>query len=301
VSPRTVAPCVAVTLYADLAGTRSLAMVDRLARAAAPGDLAVTVHDPPSGDDAQLARAIRERGLRLWYAWGVDPDVARAPGEAEQITRTRAELARDRGAELVELNGEARWKSSTAQAERARALAQSMIAASRTSGLVVAWTSYDHVLWHRLPWHAIAGPDGVDLWSPQYYAADTSDPDPETHREARARLKRASDQLATLVQQGHVRADLGPGGAGWAPYGQVHGLTTAGAAVVLDAAPVTRAWALPTRCDEQGLRAIEAVLRARALTGHRGAGAIARAQALHGLTADGVVGPATLAALGVRT
>jgi len=67
---------------------------------------------------------------------------------------------------------------------------------------------------------------------------------------------------------------------------------------VLDATDTSRAWALPTRCDDAGLRALEALLTARRLHG-RSAGAIRRAQAAHGLAVDGVCGPATLAALGL--
>lgn len=297
-----VRPCVVVTVYGDLTGARALPMIDRLSRAAAEGDLAACIHDPPGRDDEQLARAIRGRGLRLWYAWGVDPDTRLAPLDAAAQTRRRARLAAERGAEVVELNGEAAWRTDTAEVGDAHpraTLARLMIAAVREGApsTAVSWTSYDHVLWHRLPWAAIAGAGGVDLFSPQYYAADTRDADPETHHDARARLQKAGEQLRSLVERGAVRTDLGPGGAGWAPYGQVHGLTMAGAAVVLDAAPITRAWALPSRCDAAGLNALEGVLRARRLTGHRGAGAVRRAQERLGVAVDGSLGPKTLAAL----
>jgi murein L,D-transpeptidase YcbB/YkuD len=46
------------------------------------------------------------------------------------------------------------------------------------------------------------------------------------------------------------------------------------------------------------IKAIEAVLLARRETG-RSAGALARWQAAHGLTADGIVGPVTLRAMGL--
>lgn len=300
------APCVVVTLYADLRGDRALPMVDRLARVAAPGDIAVCIHDPPGRDDEALARAIRDRGLRLWYAWGVDPDVRLSILDAAAQTRRRARTAAERGAEVVELNGEAAWRTDTAEVGDAHPrapLAQVMIAAVREGApsAAVSWTSYDHVLWHRLPWKAIAGPSGVDLFAPQYYAANTLDDDAEGRRDADARLYgRARDQLAELVRRGVVRPELAHGGAGWTPYGQVHGLTTAGAAVVLDAAQITRAWALPSRCDGAGLDAIEGVLRARKLTG-RGAGAVRRAQEHLGVAVDGSLGPETLAALRAAT
>jgi hypothetical protein len=138
----------------------------------------------------------------------------------------------------------------------------------------------------------------VDLHAPQVYAVDPSDAAPETHIDARARLRAHTADAQRLVAAGDCRTDLAPGGAGWTPYGQVHGMTTAGAAIVLDAADTVRAWALPTRCDEAGLRALEVVLTARRDCG-RSAGAIARWQAARGLTADGVAGPLTLAAMGL--
>ena len=301
------APCVVVTIYADLTGARALPMVDRLARVAAPGDLAVCVHDPPGRDEEGLARAIRDRGLRLWYAWGVDPDTRLAVLDAAAQTRRRARLAAERGAEVVELNGEAAWRTDTAEVGDAHPrapLAQVMLAAAREGApaAAVSWTSYDHVGWHRLPWRTIAGPGGVDLFAPQYYAANPSDDDVEGRRDADARLYgRARDQLAELVRRGVVRPELAHGGPGWTPYGQVHGLTCAGAAVVLDAAPITRAWALPSRCDAAGLDALEGVLLARKLTGHRGAGAVRRAQERLGVAVDGSLGPETLAALRAAT
>lgn len=295
--PPRLPPCVAVTMYDDLTGRASGAMLDRLMRAAAPGDLAVVVHDPPNGDERGAVDAVLSRDLRLWCAWGVDPDTLRAPGVAARVTHERAQLAASYGAEVCELNGEARWKRDDARTpgHDLAPLAREMIAALRAGAprALVSWTSYDHVGWHKLPWEAIAGVGGVDLLALQYYAADPGAAGPETHVDARHRLARARLQLAALVARRIVRADLAPGAPGWTPYGQVHGLTVAGAAVVLDAAPVTRAWALPTRVDAAGLDALEAVLTARRLMG-RDTGAIVRWQAAHGLAVDGILGDRTL-------
>ncbi len=52
-----IAPAIVVTVYNDLRGVRALPILDALARDAAPGDLAVCIHDPPSGDDRALADA----------------------------------------------------------------------------------------------------------------------------------------------------------------------------------------------------------------------------------------------------
>jgi hypothetical protein len=275
-------------------------MLDRLMRAAAPGDLAVVVHDPPSGDERGAVDAVRSRDLRLWCAWGVDPDTLRAPGVAARVTRTRAQLAASYGAEVCELNGEAKWKRDDPRTpgHDLAPLAREMIAALRSAapGLLTSWTSYDHPLWHRLPWEAIAGTAGVDLLALQYYGADPGTAGPETHDDVRARMRRAVAQLGALVARRTIRADLGYGAGGWTPSGLVHGLPVAGAAVVLDAAPVTRAWALPTRVDAAGLEALEAVLTARRVMG-RSAGAVVRWQSAHGLAVDGILGERTLASI----
>lgn len=320
-------PAVVVTVYPteSMAATaRAIrAPLERLARVAAPGDLAVCVHDPINGDERPVLDVVRALGLRLWCAWGANPlvRIARAQGivAAAQTTERWARAAADVGAEVVEPNGErfTRFEGpagarravpnpddwvidAPGDAELLNALAREVIAACRRGAptAAVSWTSHDILRYHPLPWGAILGPGGVDLHAPQVYASDERTDPPETHVDARARLAAHTRDIAAFVARGVVRADLAPGGAGWTPYGQVHGLTTAGAAVVLDAGDTCRAWALPTRSDEAGVRALQALLLARADTGAR-AGAVARWQAAHRLDADGVAGPATLAAMGL--
>lgn len=83
-----------------------------------------------------------------------------------------------------------------------------------------------------------------------------------------------------------------------AVYAQLHGCTAGCVAWLLDRGHVGRGWAIPTRSDAEGLRGVAAVLNARREHG-TAAGAIARWQAAHGLDADGVAGPMTLAAMGL--
>ena len=310
------APAVVVTLYptGSMASTVAAArpMLERLRRAAADNDLAVCVHDPVNGDERPLLNVVRGLGLRLWSAWGANPlvriarqrGIAAAAGQAERWALGAGAV----GAEVVEPNGErvgqgnpVDWVvDAPGDAELLPRLAREVIAACRRGapGSLVSWTSHDIPRYHRLPWASILGPGGVDLHAPQVYAADTRTAAPETHTDARRRLASHTADMARLVAAGDCRPELAPGGAGWTPYGQVHSLTTAGAAVVLDAADTVRAWALPTRVDEAGLLALEAVLMCRARAGRAG-GAVARYQASAGLVADGVAGPRTLAALGV--
>lgn len=295
-APRLLRPAILVTIYNDLRGTKSLPLLDRLARHAAPGDLGVCIHDPPSDDDNRLAGAIRGRGLRLWYGWGVDPDTKRPVREAAATTRRRARLAAERGAEAIELNGEKAYK-----APGLDALCRELVQACRDGapGLPVGWSYFDGPETHPMPGaKEVFGSGGVDYNAPQVYAEDPGAPGLEDHHDARRRWDRAVRQHEAMVRRGIYRPELVPGAAACATYAQLHGCTPACVAWLLDRALVGRAWALPTRCDEEGLRGVEAVLLARRETG-RSAGAIARWQAAHGLTADGIAGPLTLAAMGL--
>lgn len=293
-------PCVVVTVWSDPGATKSRPLLERLARAAAPGDLAVAVHS--TAPSAASVAVVREFGLRLWCALPYDPIAkelrAKGAGRAAALARVYADRCALHRPEVVELNGEAAWKPD-AQASSAdlAALMRECLATTRASvGVPLAFTSFDHLRWHALPWAAIYGTGGVDLATPQVYAAPVEGIG--DHHAAAGRLASYAAQWAAMVRDGIVRADLAPGGAGHIVYGQVHHLTTAAVARVLDATDTSRAWALPTRCDDAGVRGLEALLTARRLHG-RSAGAIRRAQAAHGLAADGVCGPATLAALGL--
>lgn len=297
-SARLLRPGVFVSIYGDLRGTRALPLLDALTRHAAPGDLGVAIHDPPSDDDAALSRDVRAAGLRLIYGWGTDPDARRTVRDAAATTRRRARLAADRGAEAVELNGEAAWKAPGLSAH-----AREMLGAAREGapGLPVAWSYFDGPDSHEMEpetGRSIFGPGGVDYSAPQVYASDPGAPGLEDHRDARRRWDRAVAQHEAMVRRGIYRPELVPGREACAVYAQLHGCTAGCVAWLLDRGHVGRGWAIPTRSDAEGLRGVAAVLIARREHG-TAAGAIARWQAARGLTADGVVGPLTLAAMGI--
>lgn len=297
-SARLLRPGIFVSIYNDLRGVRSLPILAELQRHAAPGDLGVAIHDPPSDDDAALSRDVRAAGLRLIYGWGTDPDARRTVRDAAATTRRRARLAADRGAEAVELNGEAAWKAPGLSAH-----AREMLGAAREGapGLPVAWSYFDGPDSHEMEpetGRSIFGPGGVDYSAPQVYASDPGAPGLEDHRDARRRWDRAVAQHEAMVRRGIYRPELVPGREACAVYAQLHGCTAGCVAWLLDRGHVGRAWAIPTRSDAEGLRGVAAVLIARREHG-TAAGAIARWQAARGLTADGVVGPLTLAAMGL--
>ena len=310
------APAVVVTVYpgGSMAQTaREIRpILKRFASYAAPGDLAVCLHDPVNGDEGPVLDVVHDLGLRLWSAWGANSLVRTARAHGIAVAAAAAERwaqgAARAGAEVIEPNGERvgslnanDWvPDAPGDAELLPELARAILGALRRAApqAAISFTTHDHPRWHPVCWREWAGVDGVDLLALQYYAADPGSPGPEGHAAAVARLKSGTGQLRDFVARGIVRADLGPGGPGWTPYGQIHGLTTAGAAETLDAAAISRAWAIPTRDDEAGLLAVCAVLLARRETGRR-ANAIERWQAAHGLTPDGDVGPKTLAAMGL--
>ena len=289
-----IAPGIFVTIYNDLRGGKALPILDALSVHAAPKDFGVCIHDPPSDDDAGLAQAITSRGWRLIYGWGVDPDARRSLRDAAAGTRRRARLAADRGAEAVELNGEKAWK-----AEGLDEHAREMIAACRDGapGLAVGWSFFDGPRTHRMPASAgVFGLCGVDYSAPQVYAANP--PNLASHVAARVRFDRAIAQHEWAAARNLMRADLAPGREACAVYAQLHGVSAAGTAWLLDRGPVGRAWAIPTRHDAEGLRGLSAVLIARRECGTQ-AGALERWQAAHGLKADGIAGRVTLGAMGL--
>ena len=291
-------PAVVVTVWGAMG--EALPTLRRLAAVAAEGDLAVAVHSTAPSDAA--VDVVRALGLRLWCALPYDPVAkelrARGHDAAVKLAHVYADRCAHHRPEVVELNGEAAWKhdAQVSMATLAHVAADCLAVTRDRCGVPLAWTSFDHLGYHPLPWGAIYGAEGVDLATPQVYAA------PEDgiggSSAARARLAAYAKQWAPLVAKGTVRADLAPGGAHHLAYGQVHHLTPAAVAMVLDSTDSARAWALPTRCDEAGLTGLLALLTARRESGRR-AGAIARYQAAHGLAADGVCGPKTLAAMGL--
>lgn len=313
--PLSVPPTIGITVYPSRGMRATVRAVRptllRLSRAAAKDDLSVTIHDPVDGDEAPVLDLLEELGLRrVWFAWGANAQVrtARARGvaaaldELEEIARRIALLK----PEAVEPNGErdgARpltdWVIDKPGDENIlNALAEGMMLRLRAAlpGVPICITSHDRTWSHRLPWGKLAGPNGCDMLSLQYYDADTSTPEPEGIRSTRARVVRGLVDLRRHVEAGVIRQDLYRGEPGWVPYGQAHSKTSDGVAYLLDCADSSRVWALPARCDERGLAAIEAVLVARRECG-RSRGSLVRFQEAERLKPDGVLGPKTMAAV----
>jgi hypothetical protein len=268
---------------------------------------AVQLHSSPAhlrtAAVAALAREVRVSlpDAALWLGVACDSPAFRVAEGTRTVRWARDELATaarvaaDLGAPVVVWNAEAAWKrgakgSATNRAELARALV--MHVATQWPALVQGHTAYDQPHLHgSYPWAAWLGEGSpVSIALPQVYCA------PKSGLAARGALARrlaahraswARSEAAGLVRRG---LDV-------LPYLQLHGVP-AGQTVTLAAEHGICGWALPTRADAEGRRALRA-LGALRDAGALGSGGVARWQAARGLVADGIVGPRTLAALGV--
>lgn len=228
-------------------------------------------------------------------------------GVAQLVTLARR--AQDVGAVAICWNAEAGWKRPPSSPERARLaslIRQGLAAVAQLVPGVEQWhTAYDHPSYHSTyPWEAWLGPGSPIAASlPQVYAAPGGDV--MAHRGALpAREARALASWRAAVRAGWIREDAPEGTTAdladcdWLPYYQLHHVRTADTVSSAVRHPLAALWALPTRSDDAGRLALRA-LCALHRGGWWGRGGIERFQASAGLTPDGVVGPRTLAALGV--
>jgi len=270
----------------------------------------VTLHTAADSTDVTSAALVRRLGCtRVWlgvpanYLSRMDLASGRVAALAE--IRRVALVARDAGAELLELNGEGAsdgavvgdWTSApsdVAESRRLDTLAVDLVATIRAAvpALAIGWTSHDGVRSFRIP-RAHLGL--IDLHAPQHYPAQAGRM--VQQRELAARIAWSRGQWEALAAEGRAPAAVAPYGAAWSPYLQGHGHTVGALVWGLCEAPTARLWACPSSWSPE---AVEALRLARALrsTGGCGPDAVERWQAAHGLDADGVVGPRTLAALG---
>lgn len=280
-----------------------------LLRAAQPRT--VQLHTWTPGPAASLVRQIVP-GVRIVCGFGVD-GIARgavAEGKAAPAVRTFVQLAERAhaiGADAVVWNAEAAWKRPPTSAE-----AQTLDAVIRSGTATVAatfptleqhHTAYDHPSYHSTyRWRAWLGEGSpiVASW-PQVYAAPGDGL--MAHRGALPRREaRALSSWASAIRAGWIAPDDPETpvreGVQWRPYLQLHHVPAADTIAAALRYEGAMLWALRSRSDDDGRRAVAALCALDAL-GFWRPGGVEAFQRDRGLKVDGVAGPATLAALGV--
>lgn len=299
------APGIGATFYGSLPRDLDSPLGREVIRAC---DL-VTLHTAADSTDVTSAALVRRLGCeRLWLAIPANYlsklDLSRGRVAALDEIRRVALVARDMGAELLELNGEGAsdgavvgdWTSAPRDEQERRRLdelAVELCNAIRATvpALAIGWTSHDGVRSFAIP-RAHLGL--VDLHSPQHYPAQAGRM--VSQRELAARIAWSRGQWEALVAEGRAPAAVAPYGSAWSPYLQGHGHAVGALVWGLCEAPTARLWACPGSWSPE---AVEALRLARALrsSGGYGPDAVERWQRAHSLDADGSVGPRTLAAL----
>ena len=254
-------------------------------------------------------------GVRVVAGFGVDGIARRVAQNTWSVSRgvrqfvALAHAAWTAGAEVAVWNAEAGWKRPPTSEESKRlqevirsALLEIQVALPRLR----QWhTAYDHPHFHTsYPWKAWLGKDSpIELSLPQVYAA------PEgglvAHRGSlQARETKALASWKEMVRRGQIREDAPAGSeedlkdCDWIPYYQLHHNQVVDLCKQAVTYPFTCFWALRSRSDEDGRKALAALCELHRRGYWRSEG-IKDFQRDSGLTPDGSVGPMTLAALGV--
>lgn len=120
-----------------------------------------------------------------------------------------------------------------------------------------------------------------------------------SYASARKRQQSSNAQWTDLARRGEVNPLLCPVGNGFVPYLAGYGVSVAGTCAMAENYNLVQFWSSPDRLDIHGRRAVEALRKMREAVGV-GPDLVRRYQQFAELGVDGLVGPNTLAALGVE-
>jgi len=307
-----VAPGIFITVGDCAPVQHDLAAALSILRAVRPDG--VILHTYPGDEDRATVDALRAAvpGLRIWFQAPANNLAGGDERAAALRVASWVRHAADLGAEVLSLNGEGAsragapgWKPNQPMgvlqvAHRAEVVLHEAAEAAQ-GRIALAWSSHDRVASHDLPWRAIYGARSpVTIALPQVYA-DPGDGSAAGLAGAQSRHDGTVRQWRAMIDAGTIRRDVGPDGAGWCEYVQSHHHTVRAACWLLDRAALAATWTVRADgllCDAAGVKALRADAELRRRVGHA-PGRVARFQASAGLAADGIVGDATLAALGI--
>lgn len=273
----------------------------------------VMPHMYPDARTPEIAETVRREvpGARLWLQSPANILAGGSPAACEAKVRSWVRHAVEVGAEVLVFNGEGSsgdkrpgWKRNQPLTDGAlmhRAELVVRVAADEADGrIVLAWSSHDRLASHGrdgLPVRSWFGPGSpIQLNLSQEYGAAKG----YTVSRSMAVARHVGTQRDTLSLVGPrtLRPELASGGVGYVVVAQAWGHTVDAACYLHDQAAVSGAWTIPESSDATGILALRAVAELRRRAGHA-PGRIARFQRDAGLKPDGVVGPKTLAALGI--
>jgi hypothetical protein len=251
----------------------------------------------------KLAEELRARfpWLDVWFGIAGDWDDPKVPGYSDGWEES-ARTAVGSGVTCLVLNCEPAWKSrpkgSAAQAVRETFEAAPTLRLGHTSYGAPAPIDGDPKTpgWQNFgghgnyPWREFCGPESPVAWTaPQFYwSRKNGEHDPRGRG-----IAYMTDYAASVAEAKRlrwIRPDM-PVHA----YLQAYDARTDELCLASERYPVTCWWTWPERMDDAGTRAIAALAEL-----HRRGLSIREYQTAAGLVSDGLVGPKTLAALGIK-
>lgn len=280
----------------------------------------IILHTEPDPEDGAVVDAIRRElpSASISIATGINGLVARTDTAGRLVPRPIDEVLRTvsvwasrcaswgvsgwiANAEGASKAGRPGWKPSQGLSRgdlivRASELMRAAHSAAPT--LALGYSSHDVPDSHAVPHEAFA--ELASYLVPQEYTAPRQPDDPAAppviagRASAWQRAHLGEPQWRARATSGHIPAALAPGAAGWWPAYQLHHTTADALFALAWRYDLSAWWALTSSCDAAGLEACATVAAAVRAGIPRDVKVL---QELVGVDVDGVIGPATYAAV----